>query len=236
MKPGSIRLNLKTALACCGLLLPILTWAETAYVIDKIEVGLHTENSIESPITQLVTTGTELEILQRGVDFSEVKTLAGVTGWINSTYLVDEQPGAIEAANVSTTELDAAKQEIETLRQQLATTNETEATEQLKAMRLKVGELQAQLTQQRIENNSHENNEELYERIAQVEQEKIALENTIIELKNPAGEGSDLGNLYSHLGASKLLLYFIIVLIIGAAVGIFVFDFINRQRHGGFRI
>ncbi len=230
---------LKIRTACCLLALaPALASAETAYVIDRIEVGLHVENDIESPIQKLVGTGTELEVLQRGDDFSQVETLSGETGWINSAYLIDEKPGTIfenTTDSVLQTELESAKSEIENLRNQLATTDDTEASEQIKTMRLKIGELQAELTQLRIDNDSQENNDELYERISRVEQEKIELQGIIDELNNP-GDETSIKQYLANLFSKRNLLYFLSILIAGAIIGISIFDLISRRRHGGFRI
>lgn len=229
----------KIALAgCLMLFMSALVMAETAYVIDRIEVGIHVENDIESPIQELVVTGTELEVLQKGENFSQVKTLSGVTGWINNTYLIGEKPGISNTnANdsVMQSELETAKKEIEALRQQLSTSDDNEAAAQIKSMRLKIGELQAELTQLRIEKDNQQSNDELYERIAQVEQEKLELQTVIDELKNPAADMTLLQKLVS-LFSKRNLLYFLILLTTGMILGAIIIDLVNRRRHGGFRV
>lgn len=69
--------------------------AETVYVIDKLLVGVHSEESLESPIIKALPTGTPLEVLRREGDLAQIKGPEGVTGWVDAVYLTKEQPAAM---------------------------------------------------------------------------------------------------------------------------------------------
>ncbi|MCG3203114.1 MAG: hypothetical protein NFCOHLIN_03033 [Gammaproteobacteria bacterium] len=83
--------------------------AETVYVIDRLLVGVHSEESLESPIIKALPTGTPLEVLRRKGDLAQIKGPEGVTGWVDAVYLTKEQPAAmllesLEAQNRELTE------------------------------------------------------------------------------------------------------------------------------------
>ena len=60
----------------------------------------------------------------------------------------------------------------------------------------------------------------------------------IEEMRNPPDSSlwNDLGRLFKGEFNARYLVYLVLMLIAGAVGGILIFDFINRRRHGGFRI
>ena len=78
-----------------SLTLPISGAAETAYVIDRLLVGVHEDKSLNSAIIKVLPTGTSLEILTRDGDFAQVRTTDGSIGWIDANYVMSEKPAQL---------------------------------------------------------------------------------------------------------------------------------------------
>jgi len=74
--------------------------AETLYVTDRIQLGVHQEALEASPVIATVPSGTALQVLERGDGFIKVQLADGKQGWVSSGYLKQQKP--------ATAELDAA--------------------------------------------------------------------------------------------------------------------------------
>jgi SH3 domain protein len=70
--------------------------AQTEYVTDRIEIGLHQQPDINSPVTRMLASGTKVEVLQQQDDFKRVRLADGSQGWISAGYLVARQPASVE--------------------------------------------------------------------------------------------------------------------------------------------
>ena len=77
----------------------VCTWpaqaAETAFVIDRLLVGVHEEKNLDSAIVKVLPTGTELEVLERDGELAYVAEPGGAKGWVDAAYLTDEQPAQL---------------------------------------------------------------------------------------------------------------------------------------------
>ncbi len=74
--------------------------AKSVYVNDTLRVGLRTEPSSGAAPVGVVKTGMKLELLERGEDYSQVRTEKGQTGWIKNIYVVDKLPAGIQLQKV----------------------------------------------------------------------------------------------------------------------------------------
>lgn len=70
--------------------------AQTEYVTDRIEIGVHQQPDVNSPISSMLPSGTKVEVLQQQGDFKRVRMEDGSQGWINAGYLVTRQPATVE--------------------------------------------------------------------------------------------------------------------------------------------
>ena len=61
--------------------------ADTVYITDQFKIGLHEDKDPDSPIVQIVATGTRLEIIKQEQESSFVREPQGASGWIDNTYL-----------------------------------------------------------------------------------------------------------------------------------------------------
>lgn len=191
--------------------------AETLFVTDRVNIGLHREADIDSPITGLVPSGTALAVTARNGELARVQATNGSSGWIEGKYLVAEKPARARARELEI-ETQSLRAEIARLRSEntnQATANPDESRQlaaRLNAQRLKVGELTARLT-------------ELKSRL-------VATENraAVVDGQGQADRIAGLAN-WKTLAVASL-----VMLIIGMLAGAYLLDCLNRRRHGGFRV
>ena len=229
-------------------LISTIAQAETVYVIDKLSIGLHQERSINSPIVKLVPTGTALTVIERADDLVQVREPDGTQGWVNSKYIMTDKPGRAHV-----TELENAnkklQQEIELLKTKVVTADDTATTangsntekeleQKLNSERLKVGNLQAQLTDLKARIADIDNSDKFLADIEKLKNENsqliAQLESSGVEVQTETGAMSH--DSFSFNNWKQMLIIFAVILLIGMAGGAFLLDYINRRRHGGFRV
>ncbi len=95
--------------------------AQTAWVSDEFEIMLRTGPSTSNAIQLMVSSGTELEVLERDEEagFTRVRTQGGTEGWVLTRYLMSE-PSAREQLVALTSQLTDAASEGASLDSQLA--------------------------------------------------------------------------------------------------------------------
>ena len=106
--------TLQFALAAISLSCAPLS-AETAFVTDRLLLGVHESNSLDSAVLRLLESGDAVEVLERDGELARVRTSRGREGWVDGRYLSEVAPAAarLEAAEdqarTSTKELEAIK-------------------------------------------------------------------------------------------------------------------------------
>lgn len=97
-------------------------WAESAWVSDEFEITLRSGPSTSNAIQLMVSSGTELEVLERDTeaDYTRVRTAGGTEGWVLSRYLMPEA-SAREQLQTLTGELSSANTMGSSLNSQLST-------------------------------------------------------------------------------------------------------------------
>jgi uncharacterized protein YgiM (DUF1202 family) len=91
--------------------------AASLYVTDRILLGVHQQASEDSLLLKSIPSGTAVELLEKQGNFSRIKLVDGVEGWVNSQYLMNEQP--------STARFDQLVSEHEKTQQALKAAKET---------------------------------------------------------------------------------------------------------------
>jgi len=76
--------------------LPLPAAAERAYVTDKLTLGLRSGPAANAPVVATVTSGMELQVLERGGGQARVRDARGLEGWIDAQLLVPEPPAPIQ--------------------------------------------------------------------------------------------------------------------------------------------
>ena len=69
--------------------------ADRAYVIDKLLVGIYETEDLNSTIVKIISTGTELEVIQTTDQLALVIDPTGAKGWIDKSYLMAEPTSEI---------------------------------------------------------------------------------------------------------------------------------------------
>jgi SH3 domain protein len=93
---------------------------QSAWVSDQFEIMLRTGPSTNNAIERILSSGTELEIIENDAEsgYSRVRTTAGTEGWVLTRYLMDE-PSAREQLAALTGRLTNARSEGSSLTSQL---------------------------------------------------------------------------------------------------------------------
>ncbi len=214
-------------------LLASVAQAEIVYVIDELKIGLHENATINSPIMKLVPSGTELTVIERNDDLVHVEEPEGVRGWINSKYLVSNKPGK---ARVNELEKEIELLKSSTIMTGDATDEQKDLAQQLNSERLKSGELQANLTDLKARIANIDNSDQFLADKEKLKQENEQLRSQLESSGIEAETGSSNNHSVSLHGWKQYITAFIIILIIGMAIGAFILDYLGRRRHGGFRI
>jgi len=225
--------NLFYILAITICITSMVVHAEVAYVTDKIKIGLHQEASNESPIIKLVPSGTKLNIIERENDLIYAEEPEGVRGWINNQNILNSKPGRAKVIELETVNKGLEKK-IQTLQNESEQSISNEELEKkLNTERLKVGELQVELTNIKSKAGNIESNEKL---LADINHLKNANKQLINQLESSGIASDENGNQISSNNSSLKFMSFMIIFIFGVIGGILILDFINRRRHGGFRV
>lgn len=121
------------------ILLPLLAVAETAYVTDTLQLGLHqAEDTSDRPFRNLES-GQELEILSRSTYYAHVELPDGTRGHVKAGYLVSNKPAKLVVAEI-TAERDRYANELEETKQAFAAPAAT-----IDSLRQQTVDLQARL-------------------------------------------------------------------------------------------
>mgnify|MGYP001238104531 CR=1 FL=1 len=225
--------NLFYILAITICITSMVVHAEVAYVTDKIKIGLHQEASNESPIIKLVPSGTKLNIIERENDLIYAEEPEGVRGWVNSQNILNSKPGRTKVIELETVNKELEKKILTLQNESGKLISNEELEKKLNTERLKVGELQVELTNIKSKAGNIESNNKL---LADINHLKNANKQLINQLESSGIVSDENGNQISSKNSSLKFMSFMIIFIFGVIGGILILDFINRRRHGGFRV
>lgn len=229
-----------------ALLLPVSAWsAETAYVIDRLLVGIHQEQDLNSTITKVVPTGTPLEVLERDGDFARVRAGDGVTGWVDASYIMKEKP-----AQVVVLELEKDRDRVEKEHEDAVHLLDR-ARQQLSEFESRVRDLEAEdaLRDAEQADAAFQGKPDTTEALREIQ--RLAEENARLKKSLTSGEAlretpnaSPLTSSQTTPGQSPAILGIPqwqwitlgVVLLLGIALGGYLMDYSVRRRHGGFRV
>ena len=199
--------------------------ADTAWVVDRLQLGLHESDSTGSPVLALLESGSAVEVLERNGELARVRIESGAEGWVDAAYISDSKPAALLLVETEAARLQAVD-ELEAARQQVATLQATLASAGTPAM---AGAIQSASGQQPVSSHAmremqrlQEDNQRLRQVLAQAE-------------ANPAAA-------HAHYLVALLdwslwpWLLLVSLLVLAVAGGAWMSDFGVRRRHGGFRL
>jgi len=204
--------------------------ADTVYVTNRLQLGLHADKTDTSPIIALLDSGTALELIKSEDNLSYVHTADGMDGWVDSSYLLRDNPAtAVPSGDVPEPLVGESGADQTTLEQQL------------KTERVKTGELQVQIAELRKRLGQDGSNDSLYEKIDQLAVEKKQLEIQLAQLLEGSNQLTPVPNADSIVveglyTPGNAIIAVVVSLIAGAIAGLYLMDFLYRRRHGGFRV
>lgn len=243
------------AMLALSLSLPIAA-AESAYVIDKLLVGVHQDQDLNSAIIKVLPTGTKLEVVKRDGELALIKDPEGTSGWVDAAYLMEEVPATLRvktltdenaALNAKLTaaasSTDDANAPTSAERDKLTSEN-TELKRKLSAEILKSGQLQATMSKLEAQIAARDTtpadtiiadlqaaNQTLTRDLEGAIQNNQKLESRLDQqsiMPNPA--------VIIESFSLPVLVSFGIALLLAFGAGAYLIDYLGRRRHGGFRV
>ena len=127
------------------LLMPVWAAAQTAYVTDTLQLGLHRAADTSDRPFRSLDSGQELEILSRTTYYANVRLPDGTEGWVKAGFLVDSKPAKLIVAETQA-EVERLSRELEETRRAFAAPAAT-----IDALKAENAELEAALTASRSE-------------------------------------------------------------------------------------
>jgi SH3 domain protein len=120
-------------------LLPGLAAAETAYVTDTLQLGLHQAADTSDRPFRNLNSGQELEVLSRTTYFAHVQLPDGTQGYVKAGFLVSDKPAKL-VVEETLAERDRLARELDEARSAFASPAAT-----IDALRQETNDLQARL-------------------------------------------------------------------------------------------
>jgi SH3 domain protein len=122
--------------------------AESAWVSDEFEITLRSGPSTSNAIELMLSSGTELEVLERDTEsgYTRVRTGGGTEGWVLTRYLMNE-PAAREQLATLTSQLSSEASRGSSLNAQLGAirTEYDNATQRIETLEREKSELEEEL-------------------------------------------------------------------------------------------
>ncbi len=226
--------------------------ADKAYVIDKLRVGIYEEKNLNSAIVKIISTGTELEIIEKNEQLALVIDPTGAKGWIDRSYLMSEPTSEIILKGLRTIQVTEPRQNPNNSTSKNTLTTLTKDNTKLKTKLAdilpKAKKCESKLSI--LEKESNQIRQELNTKcpspdssLAEIRKEytdiKAELENANTQIqkqktKKDVTPASDL----SLMLARHWLQLMITMVLMGVSFGTggYMMDVIHRKRHGGYRL
>jgi SH3 domain protein len=134
------------------LLLPLAVLAETAYVTDTLQLGLHQAVDTSDRPFRSLDSGQAMEVLSRTRYYAHIQLPDGTRGYVKAGFLVDSKPAKLIVAETQA-EVDRLTTELEEARQAFAAPAAT-----IDALKQEAADLQTRLSES--ESNASELGEE----------------------------------------------------------------------------
>lgn len=139
-----------------GLLILLLTGAaaaqvQTAYVTDRLRLGLYEDSGDGGRRLRLLDSGDALSVLERRGGYARVRTEDGLEGWVKSAFLVTDKPAALRLRELEA-ETQALQQRIEHLEEELRAARDPDIHRRLERSVAELEQARGELARLRAEN------------------------------------------------------------------------------------
>lgn len=231
--------------------------ADTAYVIDKLLVGVHQHQDLNSAIIKVLPTGTKLDVLRRDGELALIKDPDGANGWVDAAYLMEEPPArlkvkiltdenaALTAKLASGGHSTAADADAVLSKERDKLTKEnTDLKRKLSAEKIKIGAMQVKVSklESKVADQPLTPADTV---IAELESANLALSreleaavqgNKELGSKLDQSRGLPIGPVVVEWFSTPVLGGLAVTLLLAFGGGVYFMDYLNRRRHGGFRV
>lgn len=244
----------RLGLAAWLLGLAMVATAETNYVIDRLLVGVHEDQDLNSAIIKVLPTGTRLEVLTREGELAQVADADGTRGWVDAAYLTADVPSTLRVAELERekTRLEQAlaaaadgapAAAVDGTQVDALTKENTSLKGKLSEERLRAGKLQSEVAALRAAVGNQD--APVDQRIVELQRDRERLAEALEDAEQKVSELSarasltataDLVPLLLREYAGIIALLLLVVVVSAAAFGAWAIDALNRRRHGGFRV
>lgn len=222
-----------TALGVFIAVWPPHLFAEQAYVIDRLLIGIHKDKDLDSEIIKVLPTGTRLEVLKREPGLAQIKGPEGITGWVDAVYLMPERPARVvaDALDKQNKQLEAEVKKLKERLKRVRTASAGPAAPN--TSRAEERDPQASETEKLQEQNAA-----LTRSLAEQRLRAEELQRRLAALTARSGGATPPSSANEPFIAKfKLhLIFAALALALGAGWGFYLADYLQRRRHGGFRI
>ena len=93
IKTGTTAQFVRGILLC---LMPLLSLpTQAAFITDKIVIEVHSQRFSQGSVLKTLPSGTSVEALMKDGDYTRIRTIDNITGWVESKFLTNEQPTQI---------------------------------------------------------------------------------------------------------------------------------------------
>lgn len=240
---------------CLTVMLSQSVIAKSAYITDRVSIGIFPDISLQGQPVKTLPTGTILEVLVQQDGYTQVRTRDNVTGWLASKYLSDERPAQLDYLKL-VSEHKLAQDKLRDYETRLLDMQE------LKQQARSSGDLQAKLNEFKARESKLEldlKNKQMM--LAESQMQRDNLQKEVFEVKSQLKEvlqsikiqaeqgGSlDLSGLAvndddqaldsagTNMQAIWLISGLVLTLITGVFLGYLVMDYRSRRKHGGIRL
>ncbi len=195
------------------------TWGYSAHITDKLLAGMYAQpNSLKEP-TQLLLSGTPLELISEKNGFVKVQLVDGQEGWVEKRFLSADKPAKVRLLGLQSKyrqlqeKLDSTEQALASLSQasKPVSTIQPEAGQRSETVALELASARDKIQQL----------------------ERLLNQHDALAPGKQTNSGKEEPSLF--VGAAKLLV--LVLALLGALlVGTRVQDVRQLRRHGGFRV
>lgn len=227
------------------------------YISPRLQLGIHTEASMDSPIKALISSGTSVKVVKKEKEFSEIIAEDGAHGWIKSKFLTQTKPAELTVKELETA-LQSTKQQLATSLADISALKENQGVpassddevinNQFQAYEETIKELKAELKaweeldsqdKKAQQAKAEQINQHLKERLAKIAVMAMGEDVDIERINAQAFSASLVEHSDEHPFLKLFKKEYLFNVMIGGIcffLGIFLMDLINRRRHGGYRI
>jgi len=222
--------------------------AESAWVSDRLELGVHESPALSSTILELLPSGAAVEVLERNGALARVRTESGTSGWVDAAFLAASEPARARIETLER-ELAAAHDELAAVQGQLADAQAKLVAGESAAAESPPGEQAQEIPSEALREMQRlaQENQRLKQTIAELEAMQRMAREQADEARAAAAAATSAAARRSApaveedpLSAGRWKTWHLVllasVLLLAFSAGGWVVDWSVRRRHGGFRV